>query len=167
MATKRKRKYLDRKLRRFDIDDLAKDFLDVKTVNDVYDNVEWSDDEEESKAWRNYIDAIEYVSENLCRELGLMMVGNVRYKGTPKEYTAYYTFRPKRSWVHVAKQFIEVINGHGMFGFTSVGEAVRMSSVLTPKQFVYCHMHWAKVWFQVYEGVKDVQFLVDRRARSR
>lgn len=62
--------------------------------------------------------------------------------------------KTKNGWGTVAGKIIEVINGYGLFHFSSIGDGVRSGPYKTPRNFCLNHLGWIPSYYEVYEGGK-------------
>lgn len=119
-----------------------------------------AENEEESAACEQYMQAVLFVANKLFEEHHLFLEEVKSKKG----FASTYKVIPKISWKDSAAELIKTINGVGMFEFDSVKEFCN-STPATPKATVLTHLHWVKDWVEVYEGGK-ASHMVERRLRS-
>lgn len=112
-------------------------------------------EDERSRLYSTYVNAVENIAEHLLTEHGLLLVKD------EKKHT--YQIKPQKSWREACDKIRETINGVGYFFFGSVGEFLR-SGPYTPKECVLSHIGWIKSWYEVY-GDTNAQSRLDRAMR--
>lgn len=104
-------------------------------------------EDERTRLFNQYKNAIETVADNLLREHGLTIVSANKKNG---DWEKKIVPIEKMDWRYVCSKLVETINGYGMFEFRDAKELKESGPYVSYKQAALQHLHWIKEWSKIY-----------------
>ncbi len=106
----------------------------------------------EDEDFRNWHDSVMHAADRAFGDCGLELVPITKkaHRGNTRPYD--YRIVPKKSWNDAAEQIMDVINGIGMFGFSSLKEFLS-SGPYTAREAVLEHLGYVEDRHKVYGDI--------------